>query len=786
MADQIVTTTLATIANQLVLATENSKDSNSGDDSNSIFKTDVDIGDEISRFSRSQLTFAAVLTIIIMIVGIFGNILTTVALLKCPKVRNVAAAFIISLCIADCIFCAAVLPFNAFRFIEGTWTHGDFLCKLIPFIQYGNIGVSLLCIAMITINRYIMIAHHTSYAKIYKRHWIGAMIVFCWVFSYGMQLPTLLSVWGKFGYDEKLGTCSILQDRFGRSSKTALFAIAFVTPCIIIVACYAKIFWVVHESEVRMRKHAHKQNSIPNNMRQMPSSTTINRAGTSSAAVRASQVSSSSFENTSGGAGGGNGTGTENKQKALRIKDHRDARAKRNEWRITKMVLAIFLSFVACYLPITIVKVLDRDVHWPGFHIFGYIMLYLSACINPIIYVIMNKQYRQAYKTVLTCKPTRLLPFNGGSSNGEKWKDIGFKFDNHSRTMVSQVSLADPNSISSISHSNQLQQHQQNPTSNTVELIHTNLKSQQHYNNNNHIHPINTSLNNTTVTNPNKMDQTQFQSQNSILSNRNGESNQIGQLHYTNIRQNNRLNWLMNTRTPENNNYTIENMNNISHNSQQPLTDTIINHPLQSNVLNNNNLTTNNQTEIPIYSPINKPKISQQQQQQQQQKISAQLEIPPQKPIITTSTENVLEPQQRQYQQPQSEIQAIVTNLPLQRQQYIPRHAIQRPGIRITLDEGDVIIEEDESAAISQISSTVEPTSMKMTTISPNEKTSKQLLTNNLNDIPDNNNKIIKEANNDNKIKNDNKQNTDENLIPLETQNRNFQNRIYENDSVRF
>lgn len=41
-----------------------------------------------------MLTFAAVMTLLIMIVGIFGNFLTVAALIKCPKVRNVAAAFI--------------------------------------------------------------------------------------------------------------------------------------------------------------------------------------------------------------------------------------------------------------------------------------------------------------------------------------------------------------------------------------------------------------------------------------------------------------------------------------------------------------------------------------------------------------------------------------------------------------------------------------------------------------------------------------------------------------------
>lgn len=42
-----------------------------------------------------------------------------------------------------------------------------------------------------------------------------------------------------------------------------------------------------------------------------------------------------------------------------------------------------------------------------GLHVAGYLLLYLSACINPIIYVIMNAQYRQAYRSVLTCHRQR-------------------------------------------------------------------------------------------------------------------------------------------------------------------------------------------------------------------------------------------------------------------------------------------------------------------------------------------------------------------------------------------
>lgn len=324
--------------------------------------------DELNRFSRSLLIFAACCTVTIMPVGVVGNLLTIFALLRCPRVRNVAAAFIISLCVADCMFCVLVLPFSASCFFYGTWVHGDTLCMIVPLIRYGNVGISLLSIAMITINRYIMIAHYGTYTKIYKPVWIAAMIVFCWVLSFGMLVPTVLQVWGKFAYDKRLGTCTIIEDDAGRSSKTALFITGFVIPCLIIVLCYARIFWVVHSSETRMKKHA---NSAKDSQRT--------------------------------------------------TKDKKEAKNRRNEWRVTKMVLAIFLSFIVCYLPITIVKVVDSDVKHPDLHVMSYILLFLSACMNPIIYVIMNKQYRQAYKTVLMCRKPRMMsttPGPGSSYGG--------------------------------------------------------------------------------------------------------------------------------------------------------------------------------------------------------------------------------------------------------------------------------------------------------------------------------------------------------------------------------
>ncbi|CAH1173940.1 unnamed protein product [Phaedon cochleariae] len=290
-----------------------------------------------------MLTAAGVFTIIIMIIGVLGNSLTIGALLRHSKLRTVAAAFIASLCISDLMFCFLVLPFSASQFFHGTWIHGEMLCKMVPTLRYASVGVSLLSIGSISINRYILIAWPHLYQTIYTKTKVCIYIGFIWAFSYGLQIPTLLGKWGVFGMDEKLGTCSITTDKYGHSSKTALFVIGYAAPCIVIVLCYAKIYWVVRRSHKKLEQHS-----------------------------------------------------TGNK-------------FKKSEMKITKMVLVIFICFNVCYLPITIVKVFDQDIEHAPLHVLSYLLIYLSSCVNPVVYVTMNKQYRRAYLDTLKCKYNSIL-----------------------------------------------------------------------------------------------------------------------------------------------------------------------------------------------------------------------------------------------------------------------------------------------------------------------------------------------------------------------------------------
>ena len=47
-------------------------------------------------------------------------------------------------------------------------------------------------------------------------------------------------------------------------------------------------------------------------------------------------------------------------------KKSREERRRKNEMRITRMSLVIFLTFLLCYLPVTVSKIKDPYVKYPG------------------------------------------------------------------------------------------------------------------------------------------------------------------------------------------------------------------------------------------------------------------------------------------------------------------------------------------------------------------------------------------------------------------------------------
>ena len=76
------------------------------------------------------------------------------------------------------------------------------------------------------------------------------------------------------------------------------------------------------------------------------------------------------------------------------------ASQRKEDLRLTKMMLTIFISFLVCFLPLMLVNVVDDDVKIPTLHVVASVLAWMSATINPFIYAFKNRQYQQAFKKV--------------------------------------------------------------------------------------------------------------------------------------------------------------------------------------------------------------------------------------------------------------------------------------------------------------------------------------------------------------------------------------------------
>ncbi|XP_045592255.1 protein trapped in endoderm-1 [Procambarus clarkii] len=324
----------------------------------------------VIHYPRAATIFAAAASILFILVGILGNLVTIIALSRSVKLRvHATTAFVISLCASDLLFCSINLPLTASRYIHESWVLGDTLCSIFPFFFYGNVAASLLNMVAITLNRYILIAHHGLYDRVYRHHYIYLMIAVVWLFSFGMMMPPLLGVWGRLGLDPPSFSCTILK-KDGSSPKKFLFLFGFLLPMIAIVVCYSAIYYKVRESRRNLVAHTNKGGS--------PSTFNVHIA-------------------------------------------------RKEDLRLTKMMLTIFLCFLVSFLPLMIVNVADDDVLVPSLHVLASVLAWASAVVNPFVYAVTNRQYRSAYRKLFCC--LRSKPGRASNSHSKS---------NSSRTFVTE------------------------------------------------------------------------------------------------------------------------------------------------------------------------------------------------------------------------------------------------------------------------------------------------------------------------------------------------------------
>ncbi|XP_059141352.1 melatonin receptor type 1C-like [Physella acuta] len=199
--------------------------------------------------SATALHIGAIVMLIALLWGLFGNILTSFVILTNRDLKNTTNVFIVSLCINDILNLGINNMIVLISYFMMKWTMGLAICEMVMHFTVLLMGSSLWHTGLISIHRLIVVCFNNFYKKISKK----AYTIF--VLSFARIVPLLFMITPHLGsmsqFQPKLIRC-LARKEF--SLYTMLVSVTLMMlPSIILIVCYIAIFVKVFRSSSAIR-----------------------------------------------------------------------------------------------------------------------------------------------------------------------------------------------------------------------------------------------------------------------------------------------------------------------------------------------------------------------------------------------------------------------------------------------------------------------------------------------------------------------------------------------------
>lgn len=284
----------------------------------------------------------------VVLTAFVGNLLFTLTFYKIRTLRTPQNYYLVSLAVTD-ILNAAACSIALVALAEETWPYGDFICQLQGVIMSICGSLSPLTLGMIAINRYTKICRSRSlYQKIFSKRIVLTSIGILWIATSTLVVSAFFARRTVYFYHPGKCWCFYKLDM-----DESLGLYIYITFCYSMVVSFSFSTIVFSYYKVFRKIHAHYV-----------------------------QVGNSSLRDE-------------------------NSRALAEELKITFMLLVTVLAFFICWSPSFITDLykvfvgyytLPRQVYM--LNVFTFVG---SSAVNPVIYGLMKKEFKEAYKTVLKC-----------------------------------------------------------------------------------------------------------------------------------------------------------------------------------------------------------------------------------------------------------------------------------------------------------------------------------------------------------------------------------------------
>lgn len=311
---------------------------------------------------RPETYIVPIVFFIILIVGVAGNGVLVLTLLRHANMRNVPNTYVLSLALGDLLVILTCVPFTFTVYIVDSWPFGLILCKISECAKDVSIGVSVFTLTALSADRFFAIVdpmrklHATGGSRRATRFTI-IIATAIWVLAIICAIPASFSFLKviRVNKDVTIKVCYPFPEEFGPSyPRTVLICRFFVY--------YALPLGVIAVFYLLMARH------LVQSTRNMP--------GEMQGQVRASV-----------------------KQVKARKK-------------VATMVMAFVVVFAVCFFPQHVFMLwfyihptaeMDYNAFWNAFRILGFCLSFMNSCINPIALYCVSGTFRKYFNRYLLC-----------------------------------------------------------------------------------------------------------------------------------------------------------------------------------------------------------------------------------------------------------------------------------------------------------------------------------------------------------------------------------------------
>lgn len=198
----------------------------------------------------------AILYLTVCIVGLGGNSLVIISILKLDKMSSATTVYIFNLALADGLFMVG-LPFIAIQNFQDQWIFGDVVCKLVMVLDGINQFTSVFCLTVMSVDRYMALVDPLRFARWRTPQRAKVIAALMWFISLFPVIPMAIH------FSANYGLCTIdphvASDTWWLTFLIYTFILGFALPFTVMIVFYTALVVTLKNAN---RKHGGTSSSL--------------------------------------------------------------------------------------------------------------------------------------------------------------------------------------------------------------------------------------------------------------------------------------------------------------------------------------------------------------------------------------------------------------------------------------------------------------------------------------------------------------------------------------------